>query len=121
MAESGQISRIWNRWKADARDDCFETGADDMGLGIKNVFTAWLVLAGLAILACIIAVIEYYYYKKIGSKKVVPEKPTEENVEDNGLQDSWISATSSNSYEKKKTATKSALAKEWFEFAFGQN
>ena len=121
MAESGQISRIWNRWKADAREDCFETGADDMGLGIKNMFTAWLILGGLAILACIIALIEYFYYKKVGSKEVVPEKPEGENVKDNNLQDSWISSTSSNFYEKKKTATKSALAKEWFEFAFGHN
>ena len=121
MAESGQTSRIWQRWKADSRDDCFETGADDMGLGIINLFTAWLILVCLTILACIIALIECYVYKKIGSKEATPEKPPGENAEDNRLEDSWISATSSNFYEKKKKATKSALAKEWFEFAFGHN
>ena len=26
MTESGQISRIWKRWKADAKEDCFDQG-----------------------------------------------------------------------------------------------
>ena len=67
MAESGQISRIWKRWKADARDDCFEVGADDMGLGIINLFTAPLMLGILMIIACLIALIECLWFKKFGN------------------------------------------------------
>ena len=117
MAESGQISRIWKRWKADARDDCFEVGADDMGLGIINLFTAPLMLGILMIIACLIALIECLWFKKFGNKYQV----SKEEEEVTSLKDSWSSsADSAKFYEKKKAATKSALAKEWFELAFGQ-
>ena len=84
MTESGQISRIWKRWKADAKEDCFDQGAS--GLGLINLFTAWLILAGLAILAFVIALIEYYYWKKWGHKKALEQQANEEQ----DLKDSCI-------------------------------
>ena len=117
MGESGQISRIWKRWKADARDDCFEVGADDMGLGIINLFTAPLMLGILMIMACVIALIECLWFKKFGNKYQI----SKEEEEATSLKDSWNSSVDSTKFhEKKKAATKSALAKEWFELAFGQ-
>ena len=115
MTESGQISRIWKRWKADAKEDCFDQGAS--GLGLINLFTAWLILAGLAILAFCIFLIEYFWWKKIGSKKEV--KKEEEGEQD--LKDSWLSNNSSKLLEQNQPHTKSALAKQWFELAFGTN
>ena len=113
MAESGQISRMWNRWKADAREDCFDTGAE--ALGMTNLITAWLMLGFLALMAAIITVAEYYVFKKIGSNQ--PQSSEKEE----SLKDSWNSDNSSNFYEKKHPASKSELAKEWFEFAFAHD
>ena len=115
MTESGQISRIWKRWKADAKEDCFDQGAS--GLGLVNLFTAWLILAGLAILALCIALIEYYVWKKWGHKEEVKKADDEEQ----NLKDSWLSNNSSKLLKKNEPHTKSALAKEWFELAFGSN
>ena len=115
MTESGQISRIWKRWKADAKEDCFDQGAS--GLGLINLFTAWLILAGLAILAFVIALVEYYYWKKWGHKKALEEQANEEQ----DLKDSWLSNNSSKLLKQSEPQTKSALAKEWFELAFGPN
>ena len=112
MSESGQISRLWSRWKADAKEDCFDQGA--AGLGLTNLFTAWLILSGLAFLAGIIGIVEYYVFKKIGAKEKLPKK------EEDSLKDSWNSGSSSAFIKKNNAATKSALAKEWFELAFGQ-
>ena len=115
MTESGQISRIWKRWKADAKEDCFDQGAS--GLGLVNLFTAWLILAGLAILAFCIALIEYYVWKKWGHKEEVKK----EDIEEQDLKDSWLSNNSSKLLKNNEPQTKSALAKEWFELAFGSN
>ena len=115
MTESGQISRIWKRWKADAKEDCFDQGAS--GLGLVNLFTAWLILAGLAILALCIALIEYYVWKKWGHK----EEAKKADDEEQNLKDSWLSNNSSKLLKKNEPQTKSALAKEWFELAFGSN
>ena len=117
MTESGQISRIWKRWKADAKEDCFDQGAS--GLGLINLFTAWLILAGLAILACLIALIEYVYWKKIGYKDQIASTENDNNRQD--LKDSWSSNNSSKLSKQNQPQTKSALAKEWFELAFGPN
>ena len=114
MTESGQISRIWKRWKADAKEDCFDQGAS--GLGLINLFTAWLILAGLALLACFIALIEYVYWKKIGYKEQLALAENENNEKD--LKDSWSSNDSSKLSQQNQPQTKSALAKEWFELAF---
>ena len=113
MAESGQISRSWNRWKADAREDCFHQGAQ--GLGIMNLFTAWVMLGVLALIASIITIIEYYIFQRMGSNE--PKSP--EKLE--SLKDSWNSDNATSFYDQKNAATKSALAKEWFEFAFGND
>ena len=86
MSESGQISRLWSRWKADAKEDCFDQGA--AGLGLTNLFTAWLILSGLAFLAGIIGIVEYYVFKKIGAKEKLPKK------EEDSLKDSWNSGSS---------------------------
>ena len=117
MTESGQISRIWKRWKADAKEDCFDQGAS--GLGLINLFTAWLILAGLAILACLIALLEYVYWKKIGYKHQTETTENDNTRQD--LKDSWSSNNSSKLSQQNQPQTKSALAKEWFELAFGPN
>ena len=115
MTESGQISRIWKRWKADAKEDCFDQGAS--GLGLINLFTAWLILAGLAVLACLIALMEHVYWKKIGYKDQIASTENDDNQQD--LKDSWSSNNSSKPSQQNQPKTKSALAKEWFELAFG--
>ena len=88
-----------------------------MGLGIINLFTAPLMLGILMMIACIIALIECLWFKKFGNKYQI----SNEGEEATSLKDSWNSSVeSAKFYEKKKAATKSALAKEWFELAFGQ-
>ena len=114
MAESGQISRMWNRWKAETSEGCFDEGVKSLDL--MNLFTAWLALAALATIACAIALIEYYIFKKMGRKE-----PTESRERVESLKCSLNSNNPTSFYEKKNAATKSALAKEWFEFAFGSN
>ena len=46
LQESGQLSRMWSKWKAEVRKDCFDNGAT--GLGLSNVIAAFLVI-GVAI------------------------------------------------------------------------
>ena len=111
MAESGQINRLWTRWKAQARQDCFDNGV--VALGILNLFTAFLMLALAFILASSIAGVEYYIFKKYGSKHA--NKANDEVKESLTLDNS----SSLKYYRTNKVATKSALAKQWFELAFG--
>ena len=54
LQESGQLSRMWSRWKAEVRKDCFDNGAT--GLGISNVIAAFLVIGGAILMSgCILA------------------------------------------------------------------
>ena len=56
MQESGQLSRMWSKWKADVRKDCFDNGAT--GLGIFNVLASFLVLGGAIIISASIIACE---------------------------------------------------------------
>ena len=56
LQESGQLSRMWSKWKADVRKDCFDNGAT--GLGIFNVLASFLVLGGAIIISASIIACE---------------------------------------------------------------
>ena len=109
MTESGQIKRMWNRWKVRAREDCFDHGT--RSLDMMNLFMAWVMLAGLAFLACIIILLEYYI-----SKKDEP-RPTMERYSSNSNNESLTESF----YEKDNAESTSELEREWFDFAFSQN
>ena len=56
MQENGQLYRMWSKWKADVRKDCFDSGAT--GLGIFNVLASFLVLGGAIIISASIITCE---------------------------------------------------------------
>ena len=114
MTESGQISRLWSRWKSQPRQDCFDQGT--VALGITNLFTAFLMMGFAFVIALAAGLIEYFVFKKFRRDKKKSEEDNSAN-----LKASMDSKDPATFYENKNAVTKSALAKEWFEFAFNQN
>ena len=51
MIETGQVDRIWKKWKKERRQDCNEQEAPS--LGMQHVITAFVLLA-LAILVAVL-------------------------------------------------------------------
>ena len=71
LQESGQLSRMWSKWKADVRKDCFDNGAT--GLGIFNVLASFLVLGGAIIISASIIACERLF--KIDTKESKINEP----------------------------------------------
>ena len=59
--------------------------------------------------------------RKHKKQKEAKEEIKKEDDEEQDLKDSWLSNNSSKLLEQNQPHTKSALAKQWFELAFGTN
>ncbi len=78
LLETGQIDRMWSRWKPQARTDCFE--ADSVsGLGLNQVISAFWFLGAALVSSAILFLVEMVLMRKGRSRKVQGKWQTNED------------------------------------------